>query len=115
MTSSTPRWSIAPYLIVHDVVATANYYRDKMKELGYHAEIYYTGVIEQSGYHGIQREIVPHKKRLEQGIDYSDEHKRMIEAVRPRLAAQFRNLSDEDLLAAAIMLVATKPAQSART
>ena len=30
MTSSTPRWSIAPYLIVHDVVATANYYRDKL-------------------------------------------------------------------------------------
>lgn len=30
MRSSTPRWSIAPYLIVHDVVATANYYRDKL-------------------------------------------------------------------------------------
>lgn len=30
MTASTPRWSIAPYLIVHDVVATANYYRDKL-------------------------------------------------------------------------------------
>ena len=25
-----PRWSIAPYLIVDDVVATANYYRDKL-------------------------------------------------------------------------------------
>jgi predicted enzyme related to lactoylglutathione lyase len=28
-----PRWSIAPYFIVDDVVATANYYRDK---LGFH-------------------------------------------------------------------------------
>ena len=25
-----PRWSIAPYFIVEDVVATANYYRDKL-------------------------------------------------------------------------------------
>jgi predicted enzyme related to lactoylglutathione lyase len=32
---SGPRWSIAPYLIVADVVATANYYRDKLG-FGYH-------------------------------------------------------------------------------
>ena len=25
-----PRWSVAPYLVVDDVVATANYYRDKL-------------------------------------------------------------------------------------
>ena len=25
-----PRWSVAPYLIVDDVVATANYYRDTL-------------------------------------------------------------------------------------
>ena len=29
----TPRWSVAPYIIVDDVVATANFYRDK---LGFH-------------------------------------------------------------------------------
>jgi predicted enzyme related to lactoylglutathione lyase len=28
--SAKPRWSIAPYLIVDDVVATANYYRDRL-------------------------------------------------------------------------------------
>jgi predicted enzyme related to lactoylglutathione lyase len=27
---SGPRWNIAPYFIVDDVVATANYYRDKL-------------------------------------------------------------------------------------
>jgi predicted enzyme related to lactoylglutathione lyase len=32
---SRPRWSIAPYFIVDDVVATANYYRD---QLGFHYE-----------------------------------------------------------------------------
>lgn len=29
-TSNPPRWSIAPYFLVDDVVATANYYRDKL-------------------------------------------------------------------------------------
>lgn len=28
--SDKPRWNIAPYFIVDDVVATANYYRDKL-------------------------------------------------------------------------------------
>jgi predicted enzyme related to lactoylglutathione lyase len=27
---SQPRWSVAPYFFVDDVVATANYYRDKL-------------------------------------------------------------------------------------
>jgi predicted enzyme related to lactoylglutathione lyase len=30
MVASRPRWSIAPYFIVDDVVATANFYREKM-------------------------------------------------------------------------------------
>jgi len=30
MVASRPRWSIAPYFIVDDVVATANLYREKM-------------------------------------------------------------------------------------
>jgi predicted enzyme related to lactoylglutathione lyase len=33
MTPHHPHWSIAPYFIVDDVVASANYYRDK---LGFH-------------------------------------------------------------------------------
>jgi uncharacterized glyoxalase superfamily protein PhnB len=32
-TTNPPSWSIAPYFIVDDVVATANYYRDR---LGFH-------------------------------------------------------------------------------
>lgn len=30
MPKDEPRWSIAPYFLVDDVVATANYYRDKL-------------------------------------------------------------------------------------
>lgn len=32
---NSPRWVVAPYFIVDDVVATANFYRDKM---GFHYE-----------------------------------------------------------------------------
>jgi hypothetical protein len=35
MTANPPRWTIAPYFIVDNVVATANFYRDK---LGFHYE-----------------------------------------------------------------------------
>lgn len=28
--AAAPRWSVAPYFIVDDVIATANYYRDKL-------------------------------------------------------------------------------------
>lgn len=30
MSSSAPRWTIAPLFIVEDIVATANFYRDKL-------------------------------------------------------------------------------------
>ena len=30
LAATRPRWGIAPYFIVDDVVATANYYRDKL-------------------------------------------------------------------------------------
>lgn len=35
MTANPPRWAIAPYFIVDNVVATANFYRDR---LGFHYE-----------------------------------------------------------------------------
>jgi predicted enzyme related to lactoylglutathione lyase len=35
MTANPPRWAIAPYFIVDNVVGTANFYRDK---LGFHYE-----------------------------------------------------------------------------
>lgn len=90
-----------------------DYYRNKMKELGYCAKLYITGVVEAEGYRGIQPEIVPHKTRLEYGVDYFEEHVEMIRLIRPRLATQFRTLTDQDLLAAAVFLVAVKPTSGA--
>jgi len=85
-----------------------DYYRRKVRELGYDAELYITCTVER-GYQGIQQEIRPHKLKLEYGVDYFDRHREMIREVRPRLAAEFRNMSDEELLAGAVFLVAKKP------
>lgn len=89
------------------------YYRDKMKEMNYSHEIFISGIVELAGYDGMQSEIVPHKKSLTYGVDYGDEHRALIAGIRPRLAPRFANLTDEELLAAALFLVASKPGPNA--
>lgn len=86
-----------------------DYYRSKMKELGYDAQLYITSIIEQQGYRGIQKEIIPHKTKLDFGVDYFEEERQRVAEIRPRLASRFRNLSEEDLLAAGVFIVAKKP------
>lgn len=86
-----------------------DYYRAKMKELGYQHKAYVTSVIDLQGYRAIQTEIVPHKLALTEGVDYDGAHKQAIEEIRLRLAERFRSLTDEELLAAAVFLVARKP------
>lgn len=85
-----------------------NYYRSKMAELGYDTRIYITCVIARD-YSKIPREIVPHKMKLERGVDYDETMLELIRSIRPRLAPEFRDLSDEDLMAGSIFLVARKP------
>jgi hypothetical protein len=87
-----------------------DYYRAKMKELGYTHEAYCTGIIDLDGYRPIQQEIIPHKLTLTPDVDYDDAHKEAIAQIRPRLAPRFRSLTDEELLAAGLFLVARKPA-----
>jgi len=89
-----------------------NYYKAKMTELAYEAEFWISGVIEPAGYKGIQKEIVPHKKSLEKNVDYDSRHMQLIDEVRPLLASQFKTLTDEELLAGAVFLVARKKPRS---
>lgn len=86
-----------------------NYYRSKMKEMGYEAEFYIAGLVVDGSYHGLEPEFQPHKLALVAGVDYHEREQQLIDEIRPRLAAEFRNLTDEDLLASAVMLVARKP------
>ncbi len=88
-----------------------DYYRAKMKELSYQHEAYITSIIDLDGYRAVQTEIIPHKLSLTEGVDYNSEHKKAIDEIRPRLAERFRSLTDEELLAAAVFLVARKPAK----
>lgn len=82
---------------------SVSYYREKMKSLGFHADIYITEVLEPgSGY----RPVNGKRTRLEEGTDYTQEHIGLLAQIRPRLAAPFRDLEDEDLLAAGIFLSA---------
>lgn len=86
-----------------------NYYRRKMADMGYQAEFLITGLVEDGGYRGVQPEIHPHKAALTFGVDYHEPQRRMTEEIRPRLAKQFLDLSEQDLLAAATFLIARKP------
>ena len=91
------------------------YYRDKVREMGYEAQLYITAVIEPKGYRGVQPEIAGRKTELKFGTDYFDEHRELIRQIRPRLTKQFQGLSDDDLLAGAVFLVATKRKSASRS
>jgi len=80
-----------------------NYYRKKMKALGYATCIYVTHLA------GQQEEIIPHIKLAENEIKPSSETLKLLKEIRPRLGPDYRQLHDEDLIIAGIFLVAQKP------
>jgi hypothetical protein len=59
-------------------------------------------------------EVLPHKARIEHGVDYTDETLNLIRSIRPRLARRYGHLSDEALMVSGIFLVARKPLRSSR-
>lgn len=86
-----------------------DYYRSKMGEFGYDAEITISQVV------GEGAPLSPYPVRLKLGRDFSDKHVALIREIRPHLIGRFRDLSDEDLIAAGISLTARKspPARNA--
>ncbi len=79
-----------------------DYYRSKMRELGYFAGLLVTAVAGQA------EEIVPHQPSIELGSHYTEQSLASVRAIRPRLARRFRHLPDTDLLITGIFLVARK-------
>jgi SAM-dependent methyltransferase len=94
--TSMSRYSAIPHR--HRV----DYYRDKMRSMGYEATLFITRIA------GDSHELEPHKAAIRPGVDYGSEQLDRIRSIRPRLTSTFRNLSDEDLLAAGVFLVARK-------
>ena len=81
-------------------------YREKMKGLDYSTKILITRVL------GREEELLPHAEQLRLGRDYTEESLQLLEAIRPKLLRQFRDLPDEDLLVTGICLVAQKGFQT---
>ena len=85
-----------------------NFYRNHMLKLSYTADFYLTAVIENQ-YPGAFIESREFRLQLQPGVDYGPAEQAIVEEIRPRLAAEFRSMTDEELLAASAFLVASKP------
>ena len=77
-------------------------YREQMRKRGYEAKILVTTVLAAGP-------LVPHKEQIEQGVDYSEKTLSLINQIRPKLAAPFRDRSDAELAATSIFLIGRKP------
>ncbi len=86
------------------------YYSRQLTGLGYSFQILRTGVVLQTP-PDFWRPIEPHVETLNSGVHYQPADATYVEAIRPRLAPEFRNLSTEDLLTAGIFLIAGKPSR----
>lgn len=78
-----------------------SYYRDLMTRAGYEALVFVTSIIGAG-------EIVPHKLKIEPGVDYGPSELALIEKIRPKLQPEFANMTDAELLVSGIFLVARK-------
>lgn len=82
-----------------------DYYRNKMREMGYEARMYATAVL------GGARELKPPLELTGQGGVATPEALEQIRQIRPRLLERYRRLPDDVLAVQGIMLVARKPAR----
>ena len=76
-------------------------YREQMVKRGYDTKILISAVLAEGP-------LVPHKERIESGVDFGGKTRFLINEIRPKLAAPYRNRSDEELATTGIFLIATK-------
>lgn len=79
-----------------------DYYRQRMRELGYDAKFFITSLVG----HGA---VVPHQESIELDDEYSRVALAVINEIRPRLARAFRDKTDEELMIGGVFLVGRKP------
>jgi hypothetical protein len=80
----------------------ANYYRDKMRELGYESNIYIAMVAGQ-------KEMPEYKTVVQEGVDFPADRMKSYQAMRPQLLDRYQAVSDQDLITEALLLVGKKP------
>ncbi|HKN83039.1 MAG TPA: methyltransferase domain-containing protein [Pyrinomonadaceae bacterium] len=76
-------------------------YREQMQKRGYEAKLLVSAVLGEGP-------LIPHKEALERGVDYSKKILTLINQIRPKLAAPYRDRSDAELATTGIFLIATK-------
>jgi SAM-dependent methyltransferase len=79
------------------------YYEGTLRGKGYDVRVLATRVL------GRDRELKPHKERLEAGVDYTPGERALVAAIRPKLLPRYRDLPQEELLTSGIMLLGRKP------
>ena len=80
-----------------------DYYRRAMRSFGYDTTIYVTWVLGQT------QPLREFRTTLQNGVDYSGDALTLVRSIRPRLLPRYRQLTDDDLLVAGILVVAVKP------
>lgn len=80
------------------------YYQRQMAELGYKAKFLVTSVVGRGG----KGDLHPHKEAITKDIEYTDANLEFVKKIRPKLAVEFRDLPDEELLIDGIFVVARK-------
>jgi SAM-dependent methyltransferase len=83
-----------------------DYYRQMMNCLAYDAKFFVTCIV------GEESELLPHKEKIIQSVDYSERAHSLINEIRSRLHGDYKRLSDEELLISGIFLVARKPEEA---
>lgn len=76
-------------------------YREQVNKRGYQAKILVSAILGEG-------QLLPHKENIEAGVDYSAKTVFLINQIRPKLAAPFRNRSETELAATGIFLIARK-------
>lgn len=77
-------------------------YREQVQKRGYETKILITTVLGEGP-------LVPHKEQIEQAVDFGNKTLSLINEIRHKLAAPFRDRSDAELAATGIFLIAKKP------
>ena len=80
-----------------------DYYRAATARFGYSTRIFCTWIL------GAGERLPEYRTALRYGRDYSDDNLALVRSIRSRILPRYRELSDEDLLTASILLVAEKP------
>src|SRR5215213_9071977 len=76
-------------------------YREQMVKRGYDSKILITAVLAEGP-------LVPHKQKIEQGVDYGGKAVSLIKEIRSELAAPYRDRPEAELATTGIFLIAQK-------